>query len=96
MPAALFGGGIQYIGVPRIHHDVVHPGIFADLEDLFPGLSAIGGFVKSAVTAGSPYRTFGGHDKQHPELRGIDSDLADLAGILESHVFPAFPPSVLL
>src|SRR5207244_9479469 len=68
---------------------VGHAGVVADRERLLPILTAVGALVEPAVAAGSPERPLGGHvdDVRVPR---VDDDLADMLGLLEAHLLPAF------
>ncbi len=91
MPSALLRRSIKHIGIARIEDHVVHPGIFTDLQDLFPGLSPVGRLVQPAVTARTPDRTFCGHI-DHVGIPGIDQHFPDLPRVFQPHVLPALSP----
>ena len=89
MPAALVGGGHQHVGIARIEDHVGDAGVVADREHLLPVLTAVGGLVEPAVAAGSPERPLGGH-VDDVRVPWVDDDLADMLGLLEAHLLPAF------
>ncbi len=85
--AALVGGGKDRVWILIIHRDVVHAGVGIDIEDLVPGLAAVGGFEDAALFVGSP-ETACGSDIHDVRIGGMDEDPADVVGFLESHVNP--------
>src|SRR5262249_61513903 len=44
----------EHIRVPRVEHDIGHAGVVVDVQDLVPGLPAVGRLVKAAVAARPP------------------------------------------
>src|SRR6185295_12882056 len=85
--APLVGGGVEHVGVARVHHHVGDAGVLADRQHLLPGLAAVGGLVEAAVAARRPQRALGRH-VDGVRVAGIDEDLADVLGTLEPDVLP--------
>src|SRR5690606_14656445 len=86
--ARLPGTGVEDARVRRVHRDLVNPGIFADEEDALPGLAAVGRAVQPAVRIGTE-DVAERRDVDDVRVRGVDRDLADVAGRLQAHVLPA-------
>ena len=87
VPAALMRHGEQHVGIVRIDRDVADAGVLADLEDLRPGVAAVGGLVEAAIAAGRPQRAIG-RDEHDVRIARIDDDAADVLGGLEPEVPP--------
>src|SRR6185369_3749446 len=83
----LIGGGIEDVGVARVHRQVGDAGVLVDREDRFPGLAAVGGLVEAAVAARIPQRALG-RDEDHVRIARIDDDLPNVLGALETHIDP--------
>ena len=77
MAAALPGGGEQDVGVGGVDGDVGDSGVVADFEGLLPGFSTVGGFVESALAAGSPQGSLRG-DVDDVRIARVDGDAADV------------------
>src|SRR5205807_2520748 len=50
--AALVRGGVHRVGIARIDRDIGDAGVGTDLQNRFPRDAAVGGFVKTAISAG--------------------------------------------
>ncbi len=86
-PLALKSGGVQQVGVTRIHRQVDDAGQRADVQHQVPALSAVGALVHAAFLVRSPQRTPTG-DVHDVRMFGMDQDTADVAGLLEPFVLP--------
>ncbi len=82
------GGGIETVGVPRVHDQVGHAGPLAAAEDLGPGGPAVGRTEEAAVAARRPQRALAG-DENHIGVPGVDQDACDVLGVVEAAVLPA-------
>lgn len=85
--AALVGGGEKDIGIARVHDDFGDAGVFADGEDGFPGLAAVGGFVEAAVAAGRPKGTLGG-DIDDLGIARVNKNSLDVLGVFQAGAGP--------
>ena len=81
------GGGVERVGVARVHHDLVDARVLAASQDLLPGLAGIDRLEKAAVPSGRPQRPLG-RDVDDVRVPRIDDDVADVLGPLEPHVLP--------
>ena len=86
--ATLVARGVEHVGVARVEQHLVDPGVFVDLEHALPALTAVEGFVQSAVPTGQPERPLRRH-VDDVRVSWIDDDLADMLGLLEADVVPA-------
>ena len=91
MATTLLGSSEHDIRISRVEQHVIHPRIFTDIQNLFPGLAAIFRAVKPAVAARAPDGAFGCNEYQVGIAR-VNCDHADLTGFFQSHVFPGFAP----
>ena len=82
---ALVGRGVHCVRVLRIDHNIGDACVGSFAEDIFPGGAAIGGFKQPAFASGRPKGALGS-DEDDVRVAGIDQDLADVLGLLESHI----------
>src|SRR4029077_20191243 len=53
-PPAFISSGIQRVRTFGFHSDIAHTGVVVDLQDLRPGLPAVGGLIHSALRIRAP------------------------------------------
>ncbi len=87
MTSTLVGGGVEHVGIARVDLDVGDAGVLVDGQHLSPGLPAVGGLVETSLAARGPQGPLGSHI-DHVAIAGIDDDLADVLGSLQSHLLP--------
>ena len=77
MTAPLIRSCVNRVRIVRIDHDVGDAGVLADLENLFPGLAAVGGFEETSIAARPPQRSLR-CDVDDVGVLWIDRDPADV------------------
>src|SRR5438270_9880390 len=87
MAAALVGRGIDGVRIVRIDGNIGKAGVLADIQDLLPALTSIGGFVEPAVATWGPQRTFGGNENRVAVLR-TNRDAANMLRMLQANIGP--------
>ena len=85
MTPALVGRRVQHVRIARIHQQVGHPGVVADLEHLRPRFVAVAGQVHATFATRAPQRTLCGDINGVGVLR-MNQDAGDVFGALEAHV----------
>src|SRR5262249_37963521 len=84
---ALPGGNQQSLGISRVHAKIYDAGLVIDVEDLFPGLAAIGSLEEPPflVATVEPAQ---GPDVDDVRIFGMNADAANLKCSLQPLVSP--------
>ena len=88
MTPPLIGGSQQPVRIRGIDGDIGHARVFADGQDVLPGLAAVGGLEDAPIAAGRPKRPLRCH-VDHVRVARIDHDSGDVLGILQTQIAPA-------
>src|SRR5439155_8674583 len=84
---ALVRGSEQNIRIARVHDQIGHAGVFANLDETGPVLATVGGLVKTAIAAALPKRA-GHRGVDDAGVARIDQDARDVLGLAQAHIAP--------
>src|SRR5437588_430444 len=90
-PSCLPERGVHDARVVRIEADIDRAGLLVLVEDLAPGLAAVGGAEHPALGVGAEGMAEG-RDQNDSGIRRVDDQRADLAGVPEADVAPRRAP----
>ena len=86
-PFALEGGGINYVGVARMHGHFHDPGELAGPQQARPCFAAIAGAIQAAFLARPPQRAQRRHINR-VAIIGMHKDAAHMPAFLQPHMLP--------
>src|SRR5271165_2450078 len=75
--------GIKDVGIGGIHHHLGAAGVFVAIQDLIPGLAAVGGLEDATFLVGIPQVSKGAGVNRVAVL-GVNDDAAEVLGIGEA------------